>query len=76
MTNASMDRGRPPLRWMASQAAELGLRLEAFPRELSPAEQIELRESLSFGWKIFEILPFRRLTYARTSGAINSTTRM
>jgi hypothetical protein len=60
---------------MASQAAELGLRLEPFKRELLRTEQIEFRESLTGPWHLFEIFPFQRLTFARSQG-INGITRM
>ncbi|RXW13019.1 hypothetical protein EST38_g12835 [Candolleomyces aberdarensis] len=73
--NAGMDRSRPPQRWMASQAAELGLRIGPFKRELLLSEQIEFRESLTGLWHLFELLPFRRLTFARSQPGIN-TTRM
>ncbi|KAJ2935963.1 hypothetical protein H1R20_g1129, partial [Candolleomyces eurysporus] len=71
--NAKMDRSRPPLRWMASQAAELGLRIGVFKRELGKNEQIEFQESLTGFWHLFELLPFQRLTFSRTR--TNSTTR-
>jgi hypothetical protein len=71
--NVTLDRSRPPLRWMASQAAEFGLRIGSFVRELLVEEQVQLRESLTLPWKIFELYPFRRLTYSRTR--INTTTR-
>ncbi|RXW12342.1 hypothetical protein EST38_g13512, partial [Candolleomyces aberdarensis] len=72
--NTGMDRSRPPLRWMASQAAELGLRIGVFKRELKKTEQIEFKESLTGLWHLFELLPFRRLTFARTR--TNRTTQM
>ncbi|RXW11165.1 hypothetical protein EST38_g14690, partial [Candolleomyces aberdarensis] len=71
--NAGMDRSRPPLRWMASQAAELGLRIGVFNRELKKTEQIEFQESLTGFWHLFELLPFQRLTFSRIR--MNSTTR-
>ncbi|KAJ2929848.1 hypothetical protein H1R20_g7248, partial [Candolleomyces eurysporus] len=73
--NIGMDRSRPPLRWMASEAEALGLRLEPFERELSSSEQIEFQESLTGLWHLFEVLPFRRLTFARSPGC-KETTRM
>ena len=51
---------------MASEAESLGLRLEPFERELSSSEQIEFQESLTGLWHLFEVLPFRRLTFARS----------
>ncbi|KAJ2911361.1 hypothetical protein MD484_g9053, partial [Candolleomyces efflorescens] len=73
--NVGMDRSRPPLRWMASEAEALGLRLRSFERELSSNEQIEFQESLTWLWKPFEILPFRRLTFARNIGSKSTTRR-
>ncbi|KAJ2929052.1 hypothetical protein H1R20_g8048, partial [Candolleomyces eurysporus] len=72
--NARMDRSRPPMRWMALQAAELGLRIGKFERELLSTEQIEFKESLTWIWKLFEILPFRRLTFSRRAQKVNSIT--
>ncbi|RXW12284.1 hypothetical protein EST38_g13570 [Candolleomyces aberdarensis] len=75
--NTRMDRSRPPLQWMASQAAEVGLRVGNYKRDLLSREQIEFRESLKgLWWHIFEILPFRRLTFARSEPGINGTTRV
>ncbi|RXW16523.1 hypothetical protein EST38_g9336 [Candolleomyces aberdarensis] len=71
--NAGMDRSRPPSRWMVSEAEALGLRLRPFERELLPNEQIEFRESLKGPWHLFELLPFRRLTFARSPGAKSNT---
>ncbi|RXW16519.1 hypothetical protein EST38_g9334 [Candolleomyces aberdarensis] len=67
--NVGMDRSRPPSRWMASEAEKLGLRLKPFDRELSASEQIEFQESLKGFWHLFELLPFRRPTFARSTGA-------
>ncbi|KAJ2935860.1 hypothetical protein H1R20_g1235, partial [Candolleomyces eurysporus] len=73
-SNAGMNRSRPPMRWMALQAAELGLRIGKFERELLSTEQIESQESLTWIWKLFEILPFRRLTFSRRPQKVNSIT--
>ncbi|KAF8881419.1 WD40-repeat-containing domain protein [Gymnopilus junonius] len=73
--NEAMDRGRPPLRWMASEAAEAGLRLEKFDRELSLKEQVEVRESLTFPWRFLEVLPLKRLTFD-SDKAEKATTHM
>jgi hypothetical protein len=61
---------------MASQAAELGLRIDKFKRELLLTEQIEIRESLTGLWHLFEIFPFQRLSFATTLGKINGITRV
>ncbi|KAJ2933545.1 hypothetical protein H1R20_g3565, partial [Candolleomyces eurysporus] len=75
--NAGMDRSRPPLRWMASQAVEVGLRVGTYKRKLLSTEQIEFQESLKgFWWHLFEMLPFHRLTFARSQPGINGTTRV
>ncbi|KAJ2924584.1 hypothetical protein H1R20_g12518, partial [Candolleomyces eurysporus] len=71
--NAGMDRSRPPSRWMITEAEALGLRLRPFERELTSSEQIEFRESLKGPWHLFELLPFRRLTFARSTGAMPDT---
>jgi hypothetical protein len=60
-----MDRSRPPLRWMVFEAGALGLRTAPFVRELHPNGQIEIKESLTLEWWLFELFPIRRLTYTR-----------
>jgi hypothetical protein len=60
-----MDRSRPPLRWMVFEAGALGLRTAPFGRELSPDQQIEIQESLTWLWWPLELFPFKRLTYTR-----------
>jgi hypothetical protein len=54
---------------MAEEAEMLGLRLRPFATELSASEQIEFQESLKGPWHLFELLPLRRLTFARTPQA-------
>ncbi|TFK27916.1 WD40 repeat-like protein, partial [Coprinopsis marcescibilis] len=69
--NEGMDRSRPPLRWMVSEAKAAGLRTREFDRELLPKEHIEIKESLNGVWHLFELLPFVRLTYtARLQGRV------
>jgi len=63
--NAGMDRSRPPLRWMVFEAGALGLRTAPFERDLSPDEQIEIKESLTLLWWPLELIFFNRLTYTR-----------
>lgn len=63
--NESMDRSRPPLRWMVFESVAAGLRTKLFDRVLKPSEQIELQESLVGIWWILEMLPLERLTYTR-----------
>ena len=71
--NIGMDRSRPPLRWMVLEAQALGLRTVPFEYELSHAEQIEIKESLTPIWWLFEILPLKRLTYTRRQGGFRFT---
>ena len=73
MQNAEMDRSSPPLRWMVLQAGALSLRTKPFERELSPHEQINVTESLTWVWWPLELWPFHRLTYTR-GGAGTETT--
>jgi len=73
--NAGMDRNRPPLRWMVFEAGALGLRTAPFERELSPDQQIEIKESLTCIWWLCELLPIKRLTYNRQEKG-KQTTRM
>ena len=73
MQNAEMDRSRPPLRWMVLQAGALGLRIEPFERELSPHEQINIIESLTWVWWPLELCFFNRLTYASPNDGKQTT---
>ncbi|KAJ2912081.1 hypothetical protein MD484_g8331, partial [Candolleomyces efflorescens] len=73
--NVGMDRSRPPSRWMAAEAEMLGLRLNSFSTELSADEQIEFQESLTWPWYLLEVVPFRRLTFARTPRPKSDTFR-
>jgi len=65
VVNAGMDRSRPPLRWMVFEAGALGLRTATFERDLSPDEQIHIKESLTPLWWPLELCFFNRLTYTR-----------
>ena len=64
MKNIGMDRSRPPLRWMALEAAAAGLKLREFGHELPLDKQIEVKESLTGFWWLLECLPFQRLTFS------------
>ena len=61
--NPDMNRSRPPLRWMVYEARGLGLKTRLFERELLQTEKMEFKESLTGIWKLFEIIPWRRLTF-------------
>ncbi|KIK12754.1 hypothetical protein PISMIDRAFT_689228 [Pisolithus microcarpus 441] len=73
VNNPTMDRSRPPLRWMAFEAGEVGLRTAGFKRELPPAPDVS-GSSLTWPWMTLEILPFGRLTFSREKGKGNNFT--
>jgi hypothetical protein len=73
VTNAGMDRSRPPLRWMVFEAGALGLRTARFERELPPNEQIEIKESLTWVWWPLELFFFKRLTFTRRENGKQTT---
>jgi hypothetical protein len=50
---------------MVIEAGTLGLRTAPFNRELSPDEQIHIKESLTALWWPLELFFFNRLTYTR-----------
>ncbi|KAF4609409.1 hypothetical protein D9613_012988 [Agrocybe pediades] len=70
----TLDRTRPPLRWMVYEAGPLGLRMSPFERDLRDDEKVAVKESLSWVWWPFEYLPFRRLTYTRKKEGKPETT--
>ncbi|PPQ69955.1 hypothetical protein CVT26_013291 [Gymnopilus dilepis] len=73
VANATMDRSRPSLRWMVFEAEAVGLKTKGFRGELSSKDLIEVRESLTWAWLPFEIIPFPRLTFSREKCANHST---
>jgi len=54
---------------MVFEAAPLGLITAQFNRDLLDEELVDVKESLTGLWRLFEYLPFRRLTYSRREGA-------
>lgn len=58
---------------MALEAKAVGLLVLPFERELSPEEQFEIKESLTWRWRIFEILPFKRLTFTKRGNGTEMT---
>ncbi|TDL30078.1 hypothetical protein BD410DRAFT_850420 [Rickenella mellea] len=52
-----------PFLWMTYEAASIGLRLEATQVGWKWDDIGEVRESLTSVWRIFEWIPFKRLTY-------------
>ncbi|KAF4615643.1 hypothetical protein D9613_012543 [Agrocybe pediades] len=71
--NPSLNRTRPPLRWMVYEAGPLGLRTSAFKRDLKDDERVSVKESLTWVWWPFECFPFRRLTYTRRENGKETT---
>ncbi|KZV60619.1 WD40 repeat-like protein [Peniophora sp. CONT] len=69
VTNTTLDRTRPSLRWMYSEASVAGLRLNPLQLNYKEVKKIiDIHESLTWHWLPLEIMPFRRLTYkTRTS---------
>ena len=62
--NIKMDRGRPPLRWMALEAQAAGLKIEEFVSELHLDQLINPQESLRGLWWLLEYIPVRRLAFS------------
>ncbi|EDR04471.1 uncharacterized protein LACBIDRAFT_391675 [Laccaria bicolor S238N-H82] len=58
---------------MVFQAGELGLRTEPFEHELSPHEQINIIQSLTWVWWPLELCFFDRLTYSRRNDGKKTT---
>ncbi|KAF4622178.1 hypothetical protein D9613_009646 [Agrocybe pediades] len=71
--NPSLDRTRPPLRWMVYEARPLGLHTSPFERDLRDSEKVSVKESLTWVWWPFEYFPFRRLTYTRKENGKETT---
>ncbi|KAF4615638.1 hypothetical protein D9613_012546 [Agrocybe pediades] len=71
--NTTLDRTRPPLRWMVYEAGPLGLRTSPFERDLKDNEKVSVKESLTWVWWPFEYFPFRRLTYTRKGNGKGTT---
>ncbi|KAF9554696.1 WD40 repeat-like protein [Agrocybe pediades] len=72
--NRTLERTRPPLRWMVYEAGPLGLRTSPFERDLKDNEKVAVKESLTWVWWPFEYFPFRRLTYTRRGSDGKETT--
>lgn len=64
MDNPTMDLSKPSLRWMCYEATAAGLRLDPFSVEWDVKDpNVIIHESLTLGWRPFEYIPWRRLTY-------------
>ena len=70
-----MDRSTPPLRWMVFEAGEAGLRTALFERKQKEHKEVKIIESLTWPWRLFEIFPFKRLTFTRNPNGLPKTTR-
>jgi hypothetical protein len=60
INNIELDKFGPALRWMTYEAINSGLRMKTFDKQWG---EYKPSESLTFGWKMLEILPLSRLTY-------------
>ena len=58
--NLELERFDPTLRWMIYEALEHGLRVEPYQGGWSNPEH---HPSMTRVWKMFEIYPWRRLSY-------------
>lgn len=63
MANPDMDKSQPPLRWMSYEATAAGLRMAPFKSKWDLKPTVNIHESLSGVWHLFEWLPWGRLTY-------------
>ncbi|KAL0574792.1 hypothetical protein V5O48_007165 [Marasmius crinis-equi] len=62
--NASLVRNGPSLRWMVTQARNAGLHIGPSRGEWgNGAEELRINESLNGIWRVFELIPFKRLSY-------------
>ena len=60
-----MNSAAVPVLWMGNEALLAGLRLESskFEWNWDKLEDTKPTESLTFVWRILEVLPFKRLSY-------------
>lgn len=70
MPNETMNQNQPPRRWMLSEAINAGIRTVPYTTE--PKIKEKTPDSLKGVWWLFELLPWRRLTYKK---AFDSTFR-
>ncbi|KAJ6548693.1 hypothetical protein B0H19DRAFT_1265495 [Mycena capillaripes] len=64
--NDKLDNAAVPVLWMGNEAQHAGLRLKPSPVEWDweELEKSQKTESLTSVWRLFELLPFKRLSYA------------
>lgn len=72
--NVSMDRRKPPLRWMVFEAVAVGLRTAQLKDVFLSEKKIAVIESLTWPWQILELLPFKRLTFTRREDGKHEST--
>jgi hypothetical protein len=61
---------------MAYESRAAGLLTETFDRDLLLNEQINVIKSLTWSWRVLEILPFKRLTFERGGNGRERTRRL
>ncbi|KIM36837.1 hypothetical protein M413DRAFT_285325 [Hebeloma cylindrosporum] len=61
--NLDLDLGGTPFLWMSFEAVSCGLRLRPTKVEWNLEHLHDVKESLTGVWKIFEWMPFKRLSY-------------
>jgi hypothetical protein len=60
MANLELDRFGPALRWMSYEAIVHGLQMNHFQGKW---QQPDYKSSMTGVWKLFEYVPFKRLSY-------------
>ncbi|KAK7060115.1 hypothetical protein VNI00_000879 [Paramarasmius palmivorus] len=67
--NRWLNNNGPALRWMTTEASKAGLLLTPFAWRWDEIKKVkEVNESLTGLWRILEILPIKRLSYASKDG--------
>jgi hypothetical protein len=61
--NPDLDRSGAPLLWMSYEAISAGLLMKPSNVEWKWEQFGDVNESLTGVWKLFEYLPFKRLSY-------------
>jgi hypothetical protein len=65
MANIGLDRFGPALRWMSYEAIVHGLRMIHFQGRW---QRPRYKSSMTLVWKLFEYIPFKRLSYSSQQG--------
>jgi len=69
-SNLDLDLGGTPFLWMSFEAVSCGLRLRPTKVEWNLDHLQDVKESLTGVWRIFEWMPFKRLSYQDESSTI------